>query len=43
MNAAAYTLAMANIHKPWARRWLNRNGYRWAVGIYQERQKKAQP
>ena len=39
-TASAYTLAMANIHKPWARRWLNANGYRWATGIYRERQKQ---
>lgn len=37
---SAYTLAMANLHKPWARRWLNQNGYRWVTAIYRERQQK---
>lgn len=23
----AYALSMANLHKPWARRWLKSNGY----------------
>jgi hypothetical protein len=40
-SQGAYVLAMANIHKPWARRWMNQNGHRWATAIYRERQRKA--
>lgn len=40
-TSSAYVLAMANMHKPWARRWMDANGYRWAASIYRERQRKA--